>query len=121
MVQIDTLALTVLALNGFIYFLVTQLEGVSKIRGGAISGWISSFIGFYVLIKKNKLPLFGFEATTLIFIYAIIALFGVLIVFVGRDRPSNYNIPLLGDLLYYYPRVGIFMGVIIAALSQILA
>jgi len=121
MVEIGSLALTVIAINAFTLYLTTKLVGIGKIRGGALSGWISSFVGFYVLVNQDKIPTFGFEKSGLIFGYGIIAILSILIVFVGRDKPSNYNIPLLGDLLYYVPRVGIFMGIVIAMLSQTLA
>ena len=119
MVNIDTLMLVILAINIFVYYLVTKLKGVGLIRGGALSGWVSSFIGIWVMVNDGKIPTFGMKESNLIFAYAMIAIISILLVFVGRDSPSNYNKPILGELLFYMPRIGIFMGLIVAFISQI--
>ncbi len=120
MVSIDWITVGILALNVIFYLLVTRLKDVKEIRGGAISGWLSSMPGFYFLITQNKIPLFGLEKVSLMLIYSIIAAVSILLVFVSRDDPSTYNIPVIGDLFYYLPRVGIFMGIVTAALNQII-
>ena len=118
--EISPLFLGILILNGFIYYLVNKLSGVGPIRGGALSGWISSFIGISVMITDGEMPTFGIKETDFISIYAIIAFISFLLVFVGRDNLSMYNKPIIGELLFYIPRIGIFMGVIVAIISQII-
>jgi uncharacterized metal-binding protein len=54
------------------------------------------------------------------FYFSIIAVVSIVLVFVSRDDPSTYNIPVIGELLYYLPRLGIIMGIITAALNQII-
>jgi len=117
--SIDWYAVMVIAINIILYLLIDSIPKMGFIRGGAISGWISSFIGFYIILFK-KINNVNFIDPSYIFIYALVAIFGILIVFVGKDNVSNYNIPVLGHILYYYPRVGIIMGGVMALLSQIL-
>ncbi len=119
MVSINWIAVGVLSLNIIIYWLITQLRNISTIRGGAISGWFSGIIGLYFLIP-DEIILFNFNKTKLILIYVIIAFLSILCVFVSRDNPSTYNIPVVGRLFYYLPRIGILMGVITAILNQII-
>ena len=119
MVNIDTLSLVILAINAFIYYLVTQLSRVGPIRGGALAGWISSFIGIWVLVNDGKIPTMGIKESDFIFIYGIIAIISILLVFVGRDAPARYKEPIIRELLLYMPRIGIFMGVFIVIISQI--
>lgn len=121
MVNIDMLALTILGINAFLFFLTTKLTGIGKIRGGALSGWISSLIGLWVLVNKGKIPTLGVEKGTFIFVYAVIVIFAILFVFVGRDSVSSYRTPIFGKLLFYIPRIGIFMGIVIAIISQVIA
>jgi len=120
MVSIDWITVGVLTLNVIFYLLVTRLKDVKKIRGGAISGWLTSMPGLYILIIHNKIPLFGLEEVSLMFFYSIIAAVSIVLVFVSRDDPSTYNIPIIGELLYYLPRVGIIMGIVTAALNEII-
>ncbi|MCK4796400.1 MAG: hypothetical protein KAT05_03410 [Spirochaetes bacterium] len=117
--QISPLFLGILILNVFIYYLVNKLSGVGPIRGGALSGWISSFIGISVMVNDGEMPTFGIKESDFISIYGIIAIISILLVFVGKDDPSMYNKPIIGELLYYIPRIGIIMGVIVASISQI--
>ena len=119
MVSIDWAAVGILVLNLITFLLVKQLKGVSNIRGGAISGWMSSIPGFYFLVPGSFI-LFGLDRAALLLIYALVAIISILIVFVTRDDPSHYNTFFIGHLFYYLPRVGIFMGMVTAALTQVL-
>lgn len=119
MVSIDWVAVGTLTLNGILYLWVTHKKGFSIIRGGAISGWVSSLIGFYFLLP-DKILLFGFDKAAIVVVYSLIAIVSIWLVYESKDDPSTYNILVVGKLCYYLPRIGIFMGVITAALNQII-
>ncbi len=118
--SIDLVALSTLILNGGLYLWVTNKKDFSRIRGGAISGWISSLWGFYFLLP-DEIFLFGLDKAVLVLVYSLIAIFSIWLVYESKDGgPSIYNKPVVGELCYYLPRIGIFMGGLIAALNQIM-
>jgi hypothetical protein len=119
MVAIDWVAASTLILNGFLYFWVTNKKGFARIRGGAISGWISSLWGFYFLLPSG-IFLFSLDKAALVLVYSLIAILSMWLVYEGKGNLSIYKIPVMGELCYYLPRVGIFMGGLTAILNQII-
>ena len=117
MVSIDPWALGGVISLVIACYLVKKMSGIGDLRSVAISGWISSFTGYYGLIRKGVI---NFENTEdSVFIFAIVAIIAILMIVASKDDFSVYNGPF-GFLFYWIPRIGAGLWAIIAVLNQIL-